>query len=174
MVRPRAIALTAFALLMTVSGCSTTGGGAPGDQVQSAGCPETLPDRAPTDVDDGSGRQLVPTTPDPVRLTLCVYGLTPVVERDSAPGTPVQPPPVEQTWDGADADAAVTELNALPAFLDAEDHVCNAAMWPGYLLLVGHADGTATALTVDRSCALVSDGEGAVRLGLPHVVASNP
>ena len=44
-------------------------------------------------------------------------------------------------------------------------------MSPGYLLLVEHDDGTVTALTVDRSCAVVSDGAGAVRWGLPAVVA---
>jgi hypothetical protein len=149
------------ALVLATAGCGSTVGSPPQfpDQTESARCPETLPDRSDMKVDDGSGRELVPTTSQPVRLTLCVYELG---GRAST---------ATSAWEGGDLDAAVAELNAFPAFVHAEDHVCNAAMWPGYLLLVDHRDGAVTTLTVDRSCGLVADGAGAVRLGVPEVVA---
>jgi hypothetical protein len=178
MARLRATTLTALALAMASGGCGTAGRDGTGEPVpdglRSAGCPDTLPGEPRPEVDDGAGGQLVPTAPDPVLLTLCVYGLVPGPGAPGSEPTGSPEPLVTQTWEGADLDAVVDDLNALPAFADATDHVCNAAMWPGYLLLVDHADGTATTLTVDRSCALVYDGNGAVRLGLPSVVASAP
>jgi hypothetical protein len=182
MLNGRVTACTTLVLAMAVSGCGTPfeddADGSPADQVQSAECPESLPGGAVTEVDEGSGRQLVPMSPDPVLLRLCVYGLVPVVEEHGSspsadPGTVMPQAPVEHTWADADLDAAVAELNAFPAFVDAGDHVCNAALWPGYLLLVEHDDGSVTALTADRSCGLVSDAAGAVRIGLPGVIAES-
>jgi hypothetical protein len=46
-------------------------------------------------------------------------------------------------------------------------------MWPAHLVLVEHADDIVTALSVDRSCGLVSNGSGAVRTGLPGIIADS-
>jgi hypothetical protein len=74
---------------------------------------------------------------------------------------------------GEDLRAIVAELNVFPPFRDPEGHACNAAMWPAHLVLVEHADDTVTALSVDRSCGLVSNGSGAVRTGLPGIIADS-
>ncbi|TFV89727.1 hypothetical protein E4P40_08060 [Blastococcus sp. CT_GayMR20] len=175
MARLRATTLTALVLAMTSGGCGAQdGAGEPlPDGQRSAGCPGTPPGGR-TDVDDGTGGQLVPTASDPVLLTLCVYGLVPVSPPPGSGPNSTPEPPATRTWAGADLHAAVDELNGLPVFSDSTDHVCNAAIWPGYVLVLDHADGTTTTLTVDRSCALVSDGDGAVRLGLPSMVAAAP
>ena len=78
-----------------------------------------------------------------------------------------------RVFSGYEVRTAVEELNGYPPLRHPEDHVCNAAMWPGYVLLVEHADGDVTALTANRSCGLVSDGSGSVRIGLPGVVAES-
>jgi hypothetical protein len=169
----RGVRLTvAFLAVLGIAGCGTAEGvprQVP-DRAESAGCPETMPGGSGVETDDGSGRPLVPTSPEPVGLTLCVYGLEPVGRPGEEPPS-TGPAPSTVPLDDADLGAVVADLNAMPAFVDAGDHVCNAAMWPGYLLLVDHRDGTVTALTVDRSCGLVADGVGAVRMGIPDVIA---
>jgi hypothetical protein len=173
--RLRTTTVTALVVAVTSGGCGAQdrAGDPVPDGLRSAGCPETVPERQ-AEVDDGSGGQLVPTASDPVLLTLCVYGLVPGSPAPGSEPSGTPQPPATRTWAGADLHAAVDELNGLPAFPDSTDHVCNAAMWPGYVLVLDHADGRSTTLTVDRSCALVSDGNGAVRLGLPSVVAAAP
>jgi hypothetical protein len=158
-------------VLAACAGCAPATGDAP-ERTAEADCPPSLPDRTLGEEDDGSGRPLVPTSPEPVRLTLCEYGLS--VHVQPAPGTAAlsTAPPRPTSWAGDDLAAAIAELDALPPYVDAGEKVCNAAMWPGYLLLVQHRDGTVTSLTVDRSCAVISDGTGAVRWGLPSVVTA--
>jgi hypothetical protein len=147
----------AAALLLVLAGCAED---PVADVPQARDCAEARPARDGPEADDGRGSELVPGDPEPVALTVCAY----------APMEPDEPP-TERTFGGDEVRTAVDELNALPPLRHPEDHVCNAAMWPGYVLLVEHADGDVTALTVDRSCGLVSDGSGAVRIGLPGLLA---
>jgi hypothetical protein len=142
----------------------------PPNRARPATCPPSMPDRGGPAQDDGSGADLVPAEPEPVALTLCVHPIDLAVDPDGVPaGTPQPPVSVVQTDDALRA--TLVELRGLPPATDTEDRACNAAMWPGYLLLVEHRDGTVTTLVVDRSCGLVSNGAGAVRAGLPAVVA---
>jgi hypothetical protein len=168
-VRSRGVLLAAALLLGTAAGCAAplaAPEAAPSEQALPAACPETPRAPGPAE-DDGSDRELVPTSPEPVQATLCVYGIRPA----SSPGAdPQAGPPVAVAQDGAALAGTVEELNGMPPFTDAEDHACDAALWPGYLLLVRHRDDTVTTLTLDRSCGLVADGAGAVRLGLPSIV----
>jgi hypothetical protein len=157
------------AAVALAAGCAQSPGEPP-NRARPATCPPSMPDSGGAAEDDGSGADLVPAGPEPVALTLCVYPLDLAVDPDGVPrGTPQ--PPVSVVQDGAALRATLTELGQLPPAGSSRDRVCNAAAWPGYLLLVEHRDGTVTTLVVDRSCGLVSNGAGAVRAGLPAVVA---
>jgi hypothetical protein len=163
MTRSASATLVALVLLVAVGGCGGERSGHPApDRVQAAVCPDEPPDAGGLEPDDGVGGELVPTAPAPVRLTLCTYG----------PAPHARSTPTVVTYSGDDVRTGVEELNGFPSFTDPDDHVCNAAMWPGYLLLISHADDTVTALSVDRSCGLVSNDSGAVRMGVPSIVAA--
>jgi hypothetical protein len=149
----------AAVVVLSLAGCADD---AVPDVPQARTCDEAQP-LPRTDADDGEGAALVPTDSEPVAMTLCIF---PIEAPDGSE-------PTVRAFSGDEVRVAVEALNGFPPLRDPAEHVCNAAMWPGYVLLVEHTDGTVTALTADRSCGLVSDGAGAVRIGLPDVVADS-
>ncbi|TFV62584.1 UNVERIFIED_ORG: hypothetical protein E4P37_16930 [Bacillus sp. AZ43] len=142
--------------VLSLSGCAED---AVPDVPQARDCDAARPSTSGPRADDGSGAELVPADPRPVSMTVCTYD-------------PMRPDeaPTERAFSGDEVRATVDELNGFPPLRHPDEHVCNAAAWPGTVMLVEHADGTVTALTVDRSCGLVTDGDGAVRMGVPAVL----
>jgi hypothetical protein len=148
----------AAALVVVLSGC--TADFVP-EMPQARDCAHAQPRSGPLAADDGDGADLVPTDSQPVAITVCNFPLN----------APDGSAPTARAYSGDEVRAAVEELNGFPPLQHPEDLECSKPAWPGYVLLVEHTDGTVTALSADRSCGLVSDGSGAVRIGTPALIA---
>jgi hypothetical protein len=134
-------------------------------------CPDEPGGRAvPYEADTG-GSDLVSTDPVPVSLTLCTYYPQTTVERD-AEGTAghTWSPPTALIQQGDELRSTVAALNALPPLTDVESRVCSLMLGPAYRLLLSYADGSTTALVLDENCDIVSDEDGAARLGAVDVI----
>jgi len=136
----------------------------------SATCPDTPPEPPDQENDTSGASQLVPTSPEPVLLTVCTY--RPDVGGEMTDGSReiIWSSPEAHEVRGEQLVDAVAELNDLPTVRDAPEMPCSLALVPAHRLVVSYADATTVVLDADENCDVVANGQGALRHGITPVI----